>query len=183
MLVLSYIIFTQILGWQISTVYGSDMNSNFGAGDAVIIGSVEPEAITAGDVISYYSPLNGQVTTHRVIEVIEREEGLFFQTRGDKNEEADPYIVPCGNVTGRIMCQIPLVGYFIHFTRTPTGVVLMVILPGLILIASEIHNLRRNLIPQEKRRRRAKWFTGMKRKDWIMKKDKEWVMDKKNWQV
>jgi len=167
MLALSFLIISQILGWQINTVYGAGMSPTFNKGDAVVIESVEPEAIAVDDIMVYYSPMDGQITTHRVIETVESEEGLFFRTKGDNNEDEDPYIVPSENVTGRTKYQIPMLGYFNYFTRTPLGVTLLVGMPGLIFTTTEINTLIRTLIPQEKRRRGARWTTGMKKKDWI----------------
>lgn len=165
--VLSFLIVFQIMDWQIRPVYGNGMNPTLKIGNAIVIESVEPEDIEVDNIIVYHSPLDGQVTTHRVVEMVEMEEGLFFRTKGDNNEDDDPYIVPSENVTGRTKYQIPLLGYFNYFTRTPLGVVLMMGLPGLIVTTTEINTLIRTLLPQERRRRRARWSTGLKKKDWI----------------
>lgn len=167
LLALSFLIMSQILNWQVSPVYGGGMSPTFKIGNAIVIESVEPESIAVGDIMVYYSPLDGQITTHRVIGTVEMEEGLFFRTGGDNNEDDDPYIVPSENVTGRAKHQIPLLGYFFYFSRTPLGVALMMGLPGLVVTTTEVNTLIRTLIPHERRKRRARWSTGMRKKDWI----------------
>lgn len=167
-LILSFLVVSQIMGWQISPVYGGGMSPTFTPGDAIIIESMDAGDIEVDDIMSYHSPLDGKITTHRVVEVVDEEgEALFFRTRGDGNENDDPYIVPAENVTGRAKYHLPLLGYFSYFARTPLGVGLMIGLPGLVVTTAEVNNLIWTLIPQERRKKRARWATGMKKKDWV----------------
>ncbi|MFC1925978.1 signal peptidase I, partial [Chloroflexota bacterium] len=166
LLVLTFIVVSQLLGWQIQPVYGGGMSPTFEVGTALVIESAEPEAIAVDDIMAYHSPLDGRMTTHRVIEVMEREEGLCFRTRGDNNEDDDPYIVHAEDVTGMVKHQIPWLGYFSYFVRTPLGVGLMMGLPGLIVTTGEINTLLGTLGPRQRIRKGARWSTGMNKKDW-----------------
>ena len=166
-LALSFLVASHLLGWQIKPVLSDGMSPAFKAGDVAVIESVEPEAIAVGDIMVYYSPLDGQRTAHRVIGIRETEEDLFFRTKGDSNEAQDPYVVPAENITGRAKFHIPWAGYMTYFVSTPLGIVLLLGLPGLIITATEVNRLLWSLIPQERRRRKAEWTTGLRRKDWI----------------
>lgn len=61
-------------------------------------------------------------------------------TRGDANEDADPFIVPAENVVGKIWFHVPYLGYVIRFVKTPLGFLLTLCLPGLVLVVMEMKN-------------------------------------------
>jgi len=166
-LALSLVIGAYFLDWQLNPVLSNGMSPTLKIGDVVVVESVQPEAIKVGDVMVYYSPLDGQRTAHRVIEIRETKEETFFRTKGDSNEERDPYLVPVENITGRAKFHIPLLGYMAYFVKTPLGFVLLLGLPGLITTTVETSRLFHILIPQERRRRKSKWTTGLRRKEWI----------------
>lgn len=164
---LAFVIASLFLGWNIDPVLGHGMSPAFKTGDAVVIESVEPESIAVGDIMVYHSPLDGEMTAHRVMEVEETEEGLFFRTKADNNEDEDPYVVVAENITGRAKFHIPLLGHMTYFVKSPLGLGLLLGLPGLMLTTMEINRLWGTLIPLEMRRRKARWSTGLGKKDWI----------------
>ncbi|KKK61416.1 hypothetical protein LCGC14_3014560, partial [marine sediment metagenome] len=49
------------------------------------------EDIKAGDTITFYSPLSEKLTSHRVI-AVEDGSSPSFRTKGDANEDADPFM-------------------------------------------------------------------------------------------
>lgn len=155
-----------VLGWQFNPVLGEGMSPAFEIGDVAMIKSVEPEKIEVGDNIVYYSPLNGEKLAHRVMGIHERDSQLFFRTKADTSEDEDPYLVPSENVVGRAESSIPLLGYMARFVRTPLGFTLFLWLPGLVLVGMEIRSLF-ILLPRERRKRKARWATGLKEKDWL----------------
>ncbi|MEI6797221.1 MAG: hypothetical protein WCK39_10190, partial [Methanomassiliicoccales archaeon] len=56
---------------------------------------------------------------HRVIYV--NESAGYFLTKGDANEDPDWFTVPFGNVVGKVVIQIPFIGYMISFLSTIYG--------------------------------------------------------------
>ena len=51
----------------------------------------DPNDIQVGDIVSYETPLApGTVVIHRVVEIGEDEEGLYFIFKGDNNPTTDP---------------------------------------------------------------------------------------------
>jgi signal peptidase len=113
---------------------------------------VEAEEIRIGDIITFHSPLNEKMTTHRVIAVNEGSP-LYFQTKGDANEEPDPFVVVAQNMAGKICFHIPYLGYAIHFIKTPLGLLLTLCLPGLVIIGMELRNIWCVLTEQEVERK------------------------------
>jgi len=166
-LFMSFVIIVMVFGWQLNPVISSGMSPTFNEGHMAVVEPVAPRAVGAGDVIIYRSPLDGQLTAHRVVEIVETEHGLFFRTQADNREEPDPYLVFPENVTGRTKFQVPVLGHLVDFARTVPGFVLFSGLPGMVIVALEATRLVCNDVPREKRRRRAEWTTGLKSKHWV----------------
>lgn len=132
----------------------------FGPAHVVVSPSMEP-AIRAGDVL-WIRPVAGPITpgmvvtyrldgrliTHRVLSV----EGETLSTKGDNNEEADPWPVPVASIVGTPVLRVPSLGYVIDFVRKPAGWGLFVALPASLLIAEEL----RKISAQVRRPRRAR---------------------------
>jgi signal peptidase len=139
-------------GWRVDAVYSGSMEPQLKVGGVVVTRPVAAEDVKAGDTITFYSPLNEQLTSHRVT-AIKDGSPLSFQTKGDANEDADPFIVPSGNVVGEVCFHIPYFGYATQFIKSPLGLLLTLCLPGLIIIILEMRNIWRALTEQETERK------------------------------
>ena len=95
-----------------------------------------------GDIITFNSPLSGKLTSHRVVD-IEPTAPLRFWTKGDTNEEVDPFIVTQENLAGRVFLHIPYFGYVTKFLKSFMGLVLTLCVPALIIIILEFRNIWR----------------------------------------
>ena len=141
--VLTY--FAPHLGWRVDAVLSGSMEPQLKVGSVVVICPVEPETIAVGDIIAFHPMgVDETMVSHRVMGI---EEGtpLYFRTRGDANEDADPSAVPAQNVVGKIRFHIPYLGYITQFVKTPLGFVLALVIPGLIIIAMYVRSIRRVL--------------------------------------
>jgi signal peptidase len=101
-----------------------------------------------GDIITFNSPLSEIPTTHRVVSV-EKGSELRFQTKGDANEDVDPFTVPAQNVMGKVCFHVPYLGYVSQFSKTPLGFILLLCVPGLVIVVMEIRNIRRVLTEKQ----------------------------------
>lgn len=150
-LVLPFLIYAvpQVAGADHSyVVLSSSMSPSIQAGDVVVVASVPSSSIQAGDVITFEpqgdrAPGGVDRVTHRVVEVIEREDGRYFRTKGDANAEPDQALVPPANVVGRVMFSIPLIGHVILFAGSDLGILMLIIVPSALLIAGEVWDLWR----------------------------------------
>ena len=145
------VIFAPRMGWRIDTVLSGSMSPTLETGGAVVTQPVAPETIGLDDIITYYSPTDGKLITHRVVGI--QEGPLYFHTKGDANEDADPYLVPTQNVVGKVRFHIPLLGYVANFIRSPLGFILLLGVPGLIIIGMEMRKIWVELSEEEKRKK------------------------------
>ncbi|MFB6123958.1 MAG: signal peptidase I [Haloferacaceae archaeon] len=107
-------------------------------GDVVIVTAADPATIRVDDVITYQRGRGEIPVTHRVVEVMDGEDGLSFQTRGDANEDADAAPVPAANVVGVVTLTIPYVGHVVSFVNSQYGFLALVVVPLGVLLVTEI---------------------------------------------
>ena len=109
-------------------------------GDLIITKEVDPSQIKKGDIISFTDPDGNGVTvvTHRVIEIINDENGLSFKTKGDANNVEDKSPVPAKNVQGLYQTRLPGIGKVFMFMQTTAGLVVCVIVPLLLFIGYDL---------------------------------------------
>lgn len=140
MLMAVFVLLAPKLGWRIDTVLSSSMTPYLKAGSLVVTRPVDTDDIKVGDIITFSSPIDGKILTHRVIG-IEKTNQVLFQTRGDANEDTDPFLAPAKNVMGVICFHSPILGYVTQFIKSKVGLALLLFLPGLIIILIELRNI------------------------------------------
>lgn len=121
-------------------VLSGSMEPAISPGDAVVVKDVDPGSIESGSVITFVRAEGETPITHRVVEVLDREDGLAFRTAGDANEGPDPEPVPAENVTGEVWFVLPYVGHVVLFANTPTGFAVLVGLPVTAFVVSELYD-------------------------------------------
>lgn len=110
------------------------------AGDVVYVYNTPSDQIEEGDVITYHSG-SELVKTHRVVEVQQEGDTVYFETKGDANEEADPSLVPGDHVVGTVEFVVPYIGHVIVFASSSFGIVALIIVPMSLLLLSELASL------------------------------------------
>ena len=154
-LLMSVAVFTYVgphFGLRVDAVLSGSMEPELKTGSLVVTRSVEPEAIAVGDIITFRPTTNGKtLITHRVIG-IGHSSSLYFETKGDANEDPDPFTVPARNLVGKISFHAPYWGYATEFLKTPLGFLFAVVIPGSILIALYIINMWRALTKNSKQK-------------------------------
>jgi signal peptidase len=141
-------------GWKVDAVMSGSMEPELKVGSVVITRPLDITSVNAGDIITFRSPLNGEFTTHRVISV-ENSPSLFFRTKGDANEDADPFIVGSQSVVGSVCFDVPYLGYVTQFIKSRLGLLLTLYLPGLIIVLMEVRNIWRVLTEKKSAREEA----------------------------
>jgi signal peptidase len=123
-------------------VLSDSMEPTFGAGDAVLVTETAPEAVEAGDVVTYRrGGASGTLVTHRVHAVVEDGDGLQFRTKGDANEEVDGELVAADELVGVRTHTVPYLGHAILFARSRLGIAALVVVPSLLLAVGEARDL------------------------------------------
>ena len=108
------------------SIIGTREESSYGVDDIVTIGMSEDTSVTY---------------THRIVEIVEEEETSYI-TKGDANEAEDIEPVFENSIIGKTFFSIPSIGYVVNFAQQPTGFILMVIVPAIIIVASELNIIK-----------------------------------------
>lgn len=125
----------QILGYQLKTVLSGSMEPTFKTGSIIAVEPVEnKEGLAEGDVVTYLID-EQNVTTHRIIEVVEKGENVMYRTKGDNNENADGNLLLPDNIVAKYTgFTVPYIGHFIEFAKSKAGTATLLIGPGLLLL-------------------------------------------------
>ena len=122
-------------------------DDNFSGGDLIFVQTVKAEDVKKGDVISFFDPAgNGSsITSHRVIEIINEDGKISFQTKGDNNNTEDRLPVPAEKLVGTYTgFRIAGAGRVAMFMQTPWGLIICVVVPIILLIGWDA--VRRQLV-------------------------------------
>jgi signal peptidase len=137
LLVAVLIFFAPRFGWQVDTVLSGSMEPAIPTGSILVSRTVASDSINVGDIITFSGSGRDRFITHRVT-AIDRTNGIVFTTKGDANNAEDPYPVPAENVVGKVLVHIPFLGFILSFVKTPLGILLMLVIPGLLIIGLEL---------------------------------------------
>ena len=125
-----------IMGYKMLTVLSGSMRPSFDPGDVVIIKDQETSKLTSGDVITFSR--EDVYVTHRISEVKDDNGTLSFITKGDANATKDQALVPESDIEGVLLFHIPYLGFILQEISGPYGLLLLVILPIVILLITEL---------------------------------------------
>lgn len=116
--------------------------------DAVVTIRVDAKDIEVDDIITFISKeieTAGTPITHRVIGIVYEDDTkqkiVGFRTKGDHNNTADFALIAPNEVIGKVFLRIPMIGYVQTIMTKPVGWLLIVVVPCLLIIGSDIFKL------------------------------------------
>ena len=139
--------------YRIFTVVTGSMEPKYKIGDILIAKEKAPSEIKVGDAISYLAEkgeIKNNVVTHEVVNITKNENGEYlFHSKGLVNLVEDP-VVHEKQLYGVVVYKTKLLSYIRKIISTDIGMLLLVIIPILYIIVSEMITI---LIEKEERRR------------------------------
>ncbi len=149
-----------LFGLQVFSIQTDSMYPTLLPGDLIVDTAVkDPGALRKGDIITYWTVINGERTlnTHTVHEIYDGGEYLIFSTKGDNNTAADPLTVHESEVVGQYKFRIPGVGKFFDYLQTSTGFLLVVVIPVFIFFLFHLVQFFRVLFEYQNVKNRLKY--------------------------
>ncbi|MFZ5827749.1 MAG: signal peptidase I [Bacillota bacterium] len=150
-----------LAGRKILNVLSGSMEPGISAGDVIIIRPLGPaEELKEGDVVTFKANEKGAsrqvLITHRIIGIVYvNEKPSAYVTKGDANDSKDLYPVSRDQVVGVYAGRIPYFGFVANFLKTPLGIILLLVIPGLLAIAGEVRKIYQILTEEEQRKAAA----------------------------
>ena len=149
-------------------IISESMIPNINVYDAVVTVRVSEDKIKVDDIITFISKeiqTAGTPITHRVIGIVETETGIKYRTKGDNNNTADFALIAPEEVIGKVYLRIPMIGYVQTFMTKPLGWILIIVIPCLLIIGSDVIKLIKNGGKKEEPTITAKKKTKKENKD------------------
>lgn len=125
-----------------------DSSDSFNMGDMIFVKMLDAESRTelaVGDIVTYFDLTLRAFNTHRIIDVFENDDELFFVTQGDNTPAADQPI-RASDALAVYQSKWGGVGTTLDYLQSPTGFALFVILPVVFVLIFEGVILARNVL-------------------------------------
>ncbi len=121
-----------ILGLHVFSIQTDSMYDTLLPGDLIFGTKVDPDELVTGDIITYWTVINGErvLNTHRITMVADGGGYRIFETKGDKNAVVDALTVHESSVVAKYSgVRISGVGKAFDYLQTSTGFLLVVVVP------------------------------------------------------
>jgi signal peptidase len=132
------------LGHETLVITGRSMEPAMPIGSAVSLDpvgghAVAPgDAVAVGDIVTVRVPDGGPTISHRVVEVVDRQDGRWLVLQGDANPEPDAALYREEWVAGRVATVLPGFGYLIRLLSMPSGVLFVLGLATTLYLAARV---------------------------------------------
>ena len=120
-------------GFGLYAVRSASMSPAIQVGDLIVEERVDPAVIREGDVITLDTG-RGATVTHRVQSVTPNDSGPYFGTKGDANALPDPVATLAGQVRGRVVGDVRLLGFVLLVLSVPSGLLALFSIGASILV-------------------------------------------------
>ncbi|MFD0050244.1 signal peptidase I [Actinomycetes bacterium NPDC127524] len=125
-----------LFGYEMLTVLSGSMEPVLKTGSVIAVKPLEnTEALKVKDVITYRAvDQPDMLITHRIKRIISKNGKRVFITKGDSNNIEDTIPVPENHVLFQYKgLMIPYVGEALAFSKTKTGILFLLIIPGILI--------------------------------------------------
>lgn len=145
-----------ILGYMPLAVQTDSMEPEFSAGDLIIDKVVDASELEVGDVITFWTVIEGQqvLNSHRIVEITDYDTYLYFDTKGDNNTIEDASGVHQSEVVGIYLFSIPNLGTVIDFLQTGMGFFIAVVIPVFLFFIYQVVTFFKALFAYQKEKMR-----------------------------
>lgn len=120
-----------VFGYKPFIVLSGSMETEIFKGDLIIVKITDPQTLKVDDVIAFRDT-EGTVTTHRIIDIIEKEENKYFVTKGDNNSSQDQNLVELDEVEGLYITKITGLGNVFNSLAKPTTIIILFLIITLV---------------------------------------------------
>lgn len=149
-----------IFGLRLLSIQTNSMADTLMPGDLVIsVGVKDKSTLRPRDIITYWTVINGErvLNTHRIINIYDGGDYLIFETQGDNNTSVDPLTVHQNEIIGKYKFRLPGVGKVFDYLQTPTGFLLIVVVPVFIFFIYHLVQFFRVLFEYQNVKNRIKY--------------------------
>ncbi len=126
------------------TIVSSSMVPSINVYDVILIKNVDPNDLKVGDIITFKSTnkfFGSTPITHRIVEILNTNDGVEYKVKGDANAIEDEDNVLAKNILGKVIIKIPNLGKIQFFLTSKKGWIAIVLIPALFIIVYDIYKI------------------------------------------
>ncbi len=138
-------------GYGVYTVVTGSMEPTLKVKDMILSKKVEPDSLNIDDIIVYNGTegsFSGKIVTHRIIKKEERNNVLYFVTKGDANQIEDKEITS-NQIIGKYVTKLNILSFISHIINNTFGFFFVIFVPFIIFAFCEVISVK-NEIDKEK---------------------------------
>lgn len=124
------------LGWKPFIVLSGSMETEIYPGDIAVVKTVNQEKLEEEDIIAFKN--EDIVVTHRIVKIEENDGQIRYITKGDNNSTNDKDYVYPEQIEGKFQFRIGRLGNLAMFIQTPTGIIICLSIPFILLILNQM---------------------------------------------
>ncbi|MBM7833049.1 signal peptidase I [Clostridium sardiniense] len=117
-----------LFGYKFYDVLTGSMSPTINPGNLIVVKEIDDSEVKEGDIITFKGNSTSNLTTHRVVEVIEKDKNIKFQTKGDANDVLDPMLIDGNLLVGKVVFDIPYMGKVMSFINQYRVVIVILII-------------------------------------------------------
>lgn len=171
-----------IFGIRVFSIQTESMYPTLLPGDLIFDTAVkEPEDLRVGDVITYWTVINGErvLNTHRIHEIYDGGGYLIYATKGDNNTIADPLTVHESEVVGKYSFRVGGLGKVFDYLQTSVGFLIVIVIPVFIFFLFHLIQFFRVLFAYQNVKNRIKYEQERGTAEDLIEKEKQQQEDAK----
>ncbi len=136
-----------LFGYSPFSVQTGSMEPTINPGDYILVEKCDAENLKVGDIISYFTIIEGKtaINTHRIVDVADENGVVWYQTQGDNkvtNPDPDEALVAPGDVIGKYNgLKVPVLGHIMDFLSSKWGFFCVILIPVLLFTIVQIYKL------------------------------------------
>ena len=126
--------------FKVMTVLSGSMEPEIKTGSIIVVKPTNQYRI--GDIITFNSAKKDIPSiTHRIVEMKVIEDAPVYITKGDTNNAPDTREIGQKDIIGKVLVDIPYMGFVVDFARKPLGFMLIIGVPAVAIIVDEVRKI------------------------------------------
>jgi signal peptidase len=111
-----------------------------------IVGVKPADDYKIGDVITFGPMTKTKApTSHRIYDIKVVDGQPVYITKGDANNAPDQREITKREIIGKVLFDVPYLGFAVEFAKKPLGFALIIIVPAGIIVYDEVKNIIREI--------------------------------------
>ena len=131
-------------GISLFSVQSGSMEPTIATGSVVL--TQKQANYNESDIITFLGKDKKDTTTHRILATKNANGEKIFTTKGDANRGEDRETIKENQILGKMFFSAPYLGYVVSFAKTQMGFIFLIIVPAVIIIFSEILNIKKEIL-------------------------------------